>query len=166
MKKLKKRERMVFFELMKDARQSDREMGRKLGLSQPTVTRIRQKLERNGLIKKYSAIPDLSECGFKIFVATVFQWNDFTKKSALKQLESYLNRNPYVILYGRGEGMQGSTMIILSIHPDYESFNIMITQIRDGWDEHINNMHHFFASAESVKKGGDVTRAVMSMFLP
>ncbi len=160
---LRKREKEVFFEFLKDARQSDREIARKLGLSQPTVTRVRQKLERAGLIKKYSAIPDLSECGLKIFVATVFEWTDFTKKTEIKQLESYLNRNPYVILFGRGEGMYGSTMIVLSLHPDYESFHKTITEIRDKWDTYISNMQHFIASSDAIKKGGDVTYAVIDL---
>ena len=160
---LRKKEKDVFFELLKDARQSDREIARKLQLSQPTVTRIRQKLERRGLIKKYSAVPDLSECGIKLFVTTVFEWTDFTKKSALKQLEAYLTKNPYVVLYGRGEGMYGSTMIIISLHPDYESFNRMLTELRDKWDTCISKMQHFFASSHAVKKGGDATRTVIEL---
>jgi len=41
----------VLSELMKNSKLSDRELARKLGSSQPTVTRTRRRLEEKGYIK-------------------------------------------------------------------------------------------------------------------
>lgn len=43
-------------ELVKNSRRSDRELAKALGISQPTVSRIRVRLEKQGLID-YSAVP-------------------------------------------------------------------------------------------------------------
>jgi DNA-binding Lrp family transcriptional regulator len=45
-------------ELFRNSRKSDREMARKLGVSQPTVSRMRGKLESEGVIQEYTIIPD------------------------------------------------------------------------------------------------------------
>ena len=82
---------------------------------------------------------------------------------AYLSLFSYKLLSRYVILFGRGEGMYGSTMIVLSLHPDYESFHKTITEIRDKWDTYISNMQHFIASSDAIKKGGDVTYAVIDL---
>jgi DNA-binding Lrp family transcriptional regulator len=53
-------------ELMKNSRRSDRELARTLGVSQPTVTRTRARLEKEGFIKEYTIVPDFSKLGFGI----------------------------------------------------------------------------------------------------
>ncbi|HJW97755.1 MAG TPA: Lrp/AsnC family transcriptional regulator, partial [Candidatus Bathyarchaeia archaeon] len=58
-------------ELMKNSRRSDRELAKVLGISQPTVTRARTKLEKDGLIREYTLIPDFKKLGFHI-MALIF----------------------------------------------------------------------------------------------
>jgi len=56
MNKLKPLDCKILSELMKDARISDRQMAKILGVSQPTVSRRRVALERE-VIDGYTAIP-------------------------------------------------------------------------------------------------------------
>ena len=58
-------------ELMKNSKTSDRELATKLGVSQPTVSRIRAKLEREGYIKEYTLVPDFHKLGFEIMAVTL-----------------------------------------------------------------------------------------------
>jgi DNA-binding Lrp family transcriptional regulator len=53
-------------ELMKNSRRSDRELAKVLGVSQPTVTRTRTRLERESYIKEYTMIPDFKKLGYHI----------------------------------------------------------------------------------------------------
>jgi DNA-binding Lrp family transcriptional regulator len=53
---MKRRELEVFFELIKNSKKSDRDIAKKLNISQPTVTRVRKKLERT-VIKAYTLVP-------------------------------------------------------------------------------------------------------------
>jgi Lrp/AsnC family leucine-responsive transcriptional regulator len=53
----------VLSELMKNAKISDRELAKKIGSSQPTVTRARRKLEKEGYIREYTVIPNFRKLG-------------------------------------------------------------------------------------------------------
>ena len=57
-------------ELMKDSRKSDRELAKVMGVSQPTVTRTRTKLEKSGAIREYTIIPDFVQLGYTLMGAT------------------------------------------------------------------------------------------------
>ena len=70
-KPLKDVELRLISELMKNSKRSDRELAKVLGMSQPTVTRIRTRLEKEGYIKEYTIIPDFSRLGYTIMGATL-----------------------------------------------------------------------------------------------
>ena len=53
-------------ELTKNSRRSDRELAKQLHVSQPTVTRIRNKIEKEGIIREYTIIPDFARLGYKM----------------------------------------------------------------------------------------------------
>jgi len=64
--KMKSVELKLVSELMKNSRRSDRELAKVLGISQPTVTRTRTRLEKEGYIKEYTLIPDFKKLGYHI----------------------------------------------------------------------------------------------------
>jgi DNA-binding Lrp family transcriptional regulator len=45
------------------------------GVSQPTVTRRRKKLENAGIVKEYTVIPDFREVGYRIMAITLFKYS-------------------------------------------------------------------------------------------
>jgi DNA-binding Lrp family transcriptional regulator len=49
----------VVIELIKNSHRSDRELARAVGVSQPTLSRTRKKLEKQGMIKEYTIIPTI-----------------------------------------------------------------------------------------------------------
>jgi DNA-binding Lrp family transcriptional regulator len=66
---MKKRMLKLLFELMKNAKRSDREIAKIIGVSQPTITRMRQRLEKTAIVD-YTVIPDWTELGFEIMAFT------------------------------------------------------------------------------------------------
>ena len=71
--KLKETEIRIIVELMRNSRRSDREIGKAVGVSQPTVNRTIKKLEKEGVIKEYTMIPDFHTLGFEIMGFTQFE---------------------------------------------------------------------------------------------
>jgi DNA-binding Lrp family transcriptional regulator len=43
---------------MKNSRRSDRQLAKALGVSQPTVSRTLERLEKQGMIREYTVIPN------------------------------------------------------------------------------------------------------------
>ncbi|HVP26350.1 MAG TPA: winged helix-turn-helix transcriptional regulator [Candidatus Bathyarchaeia archaeon] len=58
-------------ELMKNSRRSDRDLAKALGVSQPTVSRTIRKLEKDGIIKEYTMIPDFAKLGYELMGITL-----------------------------------------------------------------------------------------------
>ena len=48
----------LLLELLKNSNRSDRELAKVLGVSQPTVSRIKKQLVTEGTMKEFSVIPD------------------------------------------------------------------------------------------------------------
>ena len=51
---------------MANPKRSDRDVASRAGVSQPTVSRTRNRLEATGVIQSYETIPDLEKLGFEI----------------------------------------------------------------------------------------------------
>ena len=61
-----KRMTNILYELIKNSNRSDHELSKVIGISQPTVTRLRNQLEKEGYIKEYTIIPDFKKMGYSI----------------------------------------------------------------------------------------------------
>lgn len=124
---MKKRVQDVLVEILKNSRKSDRDIAKKLGISQPTVTRIRKKLERN-VIKSYTAIPVFPEIGVELLS---FNFGKCThpKKDTALCLKQMTKTNPKIIFISSGEGM-GKNCLIVAIHKNYRDYADFINNIR------------------------------------
>ena len=115
---LKTVESKLVAELMKNSRRSDRELARSIGVSQPTVTRIRARLEKERAIREYTIIPDFQKLGFRILAITLLAMD---KEPDSKEFEKALSTFPNILLVERGLGLESSHMFV-SLHEDYSSY--------------------------------------------
>lgn len=124
----------VLVELMKNSRKSDREISKVLGVSQPTVTRARTTLEKEGVIKEYTLIPDFKRLGYQI-MAVLFMGKPETmdrKRSAelRKAVEEMENKIPVATLtVVDGIGLRKGRMIII-LFKNYASYTEKLGLIR------------------------------------
>lgn len=122
MKELKPLDYRILFELMKNSKTSDRKLAKKLGVSQPTVTRRRARLEKE-VIDGYTAIPKWDKLGYNILAVTLvkaplrFASEQMVIKSTEKST-SWLEKQRNVIFGGRCRGL-GMTGVMISIHESY-----------------------------------------------
>ena len=113
-------------ELMKNSRRSDRELAKVLGASQPTVSRTRRKLEKEGYIKEYTLIPEFSKLGYHIMAVTLFKYATGLEREkvleARKKAKAILKESLLeMVITERGNGI-GYDGVTISFHKDYGSY--------------------------------------------
>jgi DNA-binding Lrp family transcriptional regulator len=123
---LKELELRLVAELMKNSRRSDRELAKVLGVSQPTVTRTRTRLEKEGYIKEYTMIPDFKRLGYQIMAVTFFGKQETAneedraelRKAALEMERKTPQANLIVV---NGIGLEKGRLAI-NLFRDYSSY--------------------------------------------
>jgi DNA-binding Lrp family transcriptional regulator len=113
-------------ELMKNSKTSDRELATKLGVSQPTVSRIRAKLEKEGYIKEYTLIPDFHKLGFEIMAVTLVKLKRELNQGELDKIwkfaDELLKKSPFAYMMAMdGHGL-GYDRVVISLHENYSDF--------------------------------------------
>ncbi len=160
---MKKRETQVFFELLKDGRMPDKHIAQKIRTTQPTVTRIRQKLEREGYIKKYGAIVDFKKVGISMLVVTMFKWADYTIEKKQDEARKDILHMPELLSLCRGEGMRGKTNIIISAHKNFKSYEDFVRALRKRWGNYVTDIESFISSVDGITKIFDPSECIIDI---
>lgn len=129
------RMKKLLLELLKNSHRSDRQLAREMGTSQPTVTRIRNKLEKNGWIKEYTIVPNFEKMEIQLMAITILKTH-WKKESVEKGRKASMTR-PNVIFAARAEGMGGRNVVVISLHRDYPSYADFIENIMKEYAEDI-----------------------------
>ena len=131
---LKDIELKLISELVKNSRRSDRDLAKAVGVSQPTVSRIRVRLEKEGLIE-YSAVPNLAKLGFEI-LAVILCKRDYVKhpEYAIQEAKDWAKKNPNMIFASIGNGL-GYDRIAISIHKNYAEYSKFMQESKVCWGD-------------------------------
>ena len=133
MKKLKPLDYELLFELMKNARRSDRQLAKVLGVSQPTITRKRAFLEKE-LIEGYTVIPKWEKLGYQIFALTFIKIKSSVASkeryaSVRKKGLEWLMNQPNIVMSGACRGI-GVDSFNLSFHKSYSDYDEFMRNLR------------------------------------
>ena len=123
MEKLRSTDYKLLFELIKNSHRSDRELARVLGVSQPTVTRIRNKLVKDGLIREFTILPNLSKLGLEIMAITCVKARP--SKELTEKAIQVTSASPNIIFAARADGM-GKNALMISLHKNYSEYSNFI----------------------------------------
>ena len=133
-------------ELLKNSKRSDRQLAKVLGVSQPTITRTRRKLEQEGIIQEYTIIPDFRKMGFEILAITFVKMRpDLLTPQIMEEAKKYGEKWPNVILVSSGEGL-GMTGVIVSFHKNYTEYHHRLNLLRVDWKEFSEDIRSFIVS--------------------
>lgn len=132
----------LLFELVKDAGRSDRELSKSMKVSQPTVTRKRNALEKEGFIKEYTIIPDLAKMGYEIIAFTFLRFQEPPKPQLMEEAKKWTSKQSSVVFASDGEGI-GMNSVMISLHKDYGSYTKLINQLRRDWDPSLKDVASF-----------------------
>jgi DNA-binding Lrp family transcriptional regulator len=117
---MKKLELKLISELMKNSRRSDRELAKAIGTSQPTVSRLIKKLQKEGCLKEYTVIPDFRKLGYSILAITFLKLKGNIDPNEMDKIRDVVHermkKTPYdIIMLERGKGL-GYDGALISLH--------------------------------------------------
>jgi len=144
MKKKERESQDLLFALIKGGRRSDRELGRALGVSQPTVTRKRTGLEKEGFVQGYTIIPDMAKMGYDFIALTFLSFSEGTPELFARARE-WTKKEPCVVFAANGEGLLKDSCMI-SAHKDYGSYSKLISRLKQDWQPNLKEVESFFIS--------------------
>jgi DNA-binding Lrp family transcriptional regulator len=144
MVKIKENDLKILFELIRGARRSDRDIAKAIGVSQPTVTRGRTNLEKEGLVKEYTTIPDLTKMGYELLVFTFLSFAEGTPDLFTKARE-WTKKQACIVFANNGEGCRMNS-IMVSLHKNYTGYTNLITQLKRDWQPNLTGEQSFVIS--------------------
>ncbi|UCD26672.1 MAG: winged helix-turn-helix transcriptional regulator [Candidatus Bathyarchaeota archaeon] len=128
---MKKKMLNLLLELLKDSKRSDRELAKVLGVSQPTVSRTRSKLVKEGIIQEFTVIPDFVKMGYEIMAITTFQTR---AKDMEERTAKWAEARPNVIFAARANGM-GKNGATISVHKSFADYSNFVSDLRLEWGD-------------------------------
>lgn len=126
---MKETETKLLAELLKNSKKSDRELAKVLGVSQATVTRIRHKLESEGMVREYTVIPNFAKLGYEIMAFTIAKAKVTLSPSEQEKARELVLEDPRVIFVASAEGM-GRNGVMISLHRNYSDYSSFISNLR------------------------------------
>ena len=140
-------DRKVLAKLMRNSRLSDRELAKQIGSSQPTVTRARNRLEKQGYIREYTVLPEFKQLGYEILAITFFKYKkrfDAEKiEKAKKILDETFEKGPFeIIMAERGMGC-GFNAVMISVHKDYNSLMRLTNWAQQFYELELGEIENF-----------------------
>jgi DNA-binding Lrp family transcriptional regulator len=152
----------VFGELLRDSKRSDREIAKLLGVSQPTVTRLRHRLVKDGWVRQFTVVPGFVKLGFRILVFSLFE-------SRLRRKESGGNgglrllSKPNVVFAAECNGM-GMNGVVVSLHRSYSEYVDFVRELRSEGGDGLKMADSLIISLEgSVIKPFDLKDLVKTL---
>ena len=123
----------LLLELLKNSKRSDRELAKILGVSQPTITRTRHKLEQDGMIEDYTIVPDFEKIGFEIMAINFVKIRPQVLSTETdEQARKFTATFPNTIFASQGEGI-GMTGVSISFYKNYSEYHSRINHVRIEW---------------------------------
>ena len=131
----------LLLELLKDSKRSDRELAKVLGVSQATVSRMRNKLVTDGLIREFTVIPDFVKMGYEIMAITSVKVKESSILELEKKAKEYMTSKPNIIFAGGGAQGMGKNGVMISLHKSYSDYSNFLTNHMVYWGDNIEE--HF-----------------------
>jgi len=166
---MKEVELRVLAELMKNSRRSDRDIAKAVRVSQPTVTRTIKKLEKEGCLQEYTALPNFSKIGHHLFALTFFSWKKGVNAQESEAARRWaIERSPgvssNVILVERGIGLNHDSFMA-SFHKDYSSYTKLIQQVKNAPYMDQSKLESFIVNLDDKIHYRSLTLSTVAMHL-
>jgi DNA-binding Lrp family transcriptional regulator len=137
----------VVIELLKNSHRSDRELAKAARVSQPTISRTREKLEKQGMIKEYTIIPDYSQLGFTLLSITFTKMRGPFSKEILddmkKRARDTMSEHPSALILGNTGIGCNADYVTIAFHRNYSEYTEFMRDIKEYPNVNINETKSF-----------------------
>lgn len=143
----KNKELLVLRELLRNSKRSDRELGKILKTSQPTVTRTRKILEKK-IIQTYTVIPDFTKIGYEMIAFTFAKAKTYRREDAEKMMrraKEWTAKRANVVMASDGEGL-GKDTIMVSLHRNYSEYANFMRSFAVDYADYVSDFQSFIVS--------------------
>ncbi len=130
----------LLYELMRDSKRSDRELAKVVKVSQPTITRMRKTLEKQGYIREYTVLPAMEKLGFEILAL------NFLDADVTEEFRKWASQNPKILFACYGEGLNGKALLLVSLHKNFTDFSQFTSEIEKLFGSNISFFKSFLSS--------------------
>ncbi len=154
----KNRMSRLLLEYLKDSSRSDRELAKVLGVSQPTISRMKRRLLTEGLVRHFSAIPDFGKMGYEIMAFSCVKF----KMEELKEIQEKAKewaQNPSILFTSRAQGM-GMDAVTISLHKNYVEYTKFLEKNKEIWGHLMHDVHFMLVDLK-----GDITKPFSLKYL-
>jgi len=158
---LSKREFHVLVELLKNSRISDQEIARRLNTSRPGIAKIRQRLEKKGVVLGYQPIVDFEKLGLTVHAITLYRWMDYSKQKELSEFTEFVRLLPEVFAFVQGEG-GGKTNVVISLHATLPDFEAFVQRLKVRWKNNVDSVEMFISSISGLSTNYRIQNPVVA----
>lgn len=142
---MKDNELRLICALIRDSRRTDKDLAQIVDVSQPTISRIRQRLEKQGYID-YAGVPNLQKLGFEIVAMTFGNWKyQQYPDTRVATAKEFTKKHPNLIFLSSGRGLD-SDRVAITVHTDYTDYSKFLTEVRAEWGEFMDITGSFLIS--------------------
>lgn len=136
----------IIKELIRDSTKSERQISKIIGVSQPTVSRIKKSLLDQKIIQELIAIPNFDKIGYELMAINFVKIKaalapDEERKQNFQNVQKWMSEQPNVIFCSYCKGLDSDSFFI-SVHKNYPEFDEFIKN-------HNNEMGHLLAQVKS-----------------
>ena len=135
-------------ELLKNSKQSDRELAKRLNVSQPTISRARHKLEKSGMIKDYTIVPDFKKMGFGLLAINLAKIRPAVLSPGMREkAKEFIEKFSNTIFASTGEGM-GMNAVDIAFYRSFAEYHKRANLMRTEWKDIIEDLQSFIVPIE------------------
>jgi DNA-binding Lrp family transcriptional regulator len=159
----------LVIELLKNSHRSDRELAKAIGISQPTVSRTKERLEKQGMIKEYTIIPDYVQLGFSLMSITFTKMKGSLSEETIEDLKKgarkSLSEHPTAFILGNlGMGLNAD-YVAIAFHRDYNEYSEFMKTIREFPSVNIDETRSFIINLLDKNQFQPLSFSLMARYL-
>lgn len=151
--KLTKTERRFLISLTKGGDRNDSEIAKEIKISKASVSRIRKKLVKDGLLTGCTPNLDLEKMGICFYYVLVFQWNAFADKKLTEKMEDDFTTTAQTIYFAEGSN-PNSKYIAKMAFLNFEDYNNFLAEFRGKYGKYLSGLETFFIQPKRILKEG------------